>query len=129
MIATKSFEANTLEELGNQIVNWQNENKLVSKGSIPFGFNLITQKYGVICFYELETSNVVATSKEVGSDRRSQKADTSQSANPPKKDKSMPSEAQATALEFLGYNQMEIGEMTSKQAWEIINKSKSKNSK
>ena len=98
MIKTKSFKSKDLQDLGNQISEWQNDNsKIESKGSIPF-FNSNTSEYCLLSFFTGEENS--RESKEVVSDKSDQKGDSSQSPNPPKQI----SPAQYKALQLHGYS-------------------------
>jgi hypothetical protein len=114
MIKTKSFKSKDLQDLGNQITNWQNSNlKVEPKGSIPF-FNSNTSEYCLLSFFAGEENS--RESKEEMESKT--KGGSSQSSDSAPKQISAP---QYKALQLHGYSEIDIANMTYHDAWKIIN--------
>lgn len=105
MLKTKSFKSKDLELLGRTLADWQNSNKIIPKGSIPF-FNSKTNEYCLLFFYEEEN-------------QKEKKEEKSEPLTP----------SQYVALKKMGYKDVDLSNMTKQEGWHIINNRLSKNKK
>lgn len=113
MIKTKSFENKSLDDLGISICNFQNKNNLVSKGSLPF-YNSDKKVYGVLSFFNIDNNNKEQIALFSNSIINKEKPIKKPYGN-------CPTEKQAWRLNKMGYNDVDISNMTFEKAKNIIN--------